>query len=86
MPNDYLHTTWSRAKRLKMVGPSYEGEDIVCSIWRHIAGFVPGKELASFAEHHGIHFNLVAEISFHSRLSTMAHVHCLKAEWLSKHC
>ena len=27
------------------------GGDIVCSIWKHIAGFVPGEEVASFSEH-----------------------------------
>lgn len=36
-----------------MVGPSYEGEDIVCSIWRHIAGFNSGRSLANFAEQKG---------------------------------
>ena len=41
MPNDYPHKTWSRAKRLETVASSKEDEDIVCSIWQHIAGLNP---------------------------------------------
>lgn len=29
MPNDYPYKTWSRLKRVEMIAPSFEGEDIV---------------------------------------------------------
>ena len=78
MPNDYLHTTWSRAKRLKMVGPSYEGEDIVCSIWRHIAGYYSGRSLANFAEQKEIHYNRGPGTNCRSHQSTTGPVHSRK--------